>query len=132
MVRAARAMVTATRAAGDDEGEGVEEGDEDEEGDGDGDMGGGRWVTKRAMATAAGAMATVAEVMAMDTDVNNCRFFSLWGQLTVIFSIRNWGTRLNIVSGLVTIKHQLKQTGFHPSWSTFLRYCVVSKKKLGF
>ncbi len=23
-------------------------------------------------------------------------------------------------------------TGFHPSWSTFLRYCVVSKKKLGF
>ena len=63
MVRAARAMVTATRAAGDDEGKGVEEGDKDKEGDGDGDVG-GRWrVMKRAMATAAEAMATVAEAI---------------------------------------------------------------------
>ena len=40
-MRAARAMATATRVAGDDEGEGVKEGGEDEEGDGDGNMGGG-------------------------------------------------------------------------------------------
>jgi len=76
MVRAARAMATVMRAAGDDEGEGIEEGDENEEGDGDGGVGGGWWVTKRAMATAAGAMATVAEAMATDTDVNKCRLFS--------------------------------------------------------
>ena len=38
MVRAARAMVTAKRAAGDNEGKGVEEGDEDKEGDGDGNV----------------------------------------------------------------------------------------------
>ncbi len=69
-------MATATRAAGDDEGESVKEGDKDEEGDGDGDVGGRWWVTKRAMATAAGAMATVAEAMAMDADVDKCRFFS--------------------------------------------------------
>ena len=75
MVRAARAMVTATRAAGDDESEGVEEGNKDKEGHGDGDVGGGWRVTKRAMATAAEAMATVAEAMATDTDVNKCRFF---------------------------------------------------------
>ena len=31
---------------------------------------------KRVMATAAGAMVTVAEVMAKDADVNKCRFFS--------------------------------------------------------
>ncbi len=60
---------------GDDEGEGVEEGDEDKEGDGDGDVGGGWRVTKRAMTTAAGAMATVAEVMTTDADINKCRFF---------------------------------------------------------
>jgi hypothetical protein len=41
MVRAARAMATATRVAGDKEGEGVEEGDKDEEGDGDSNVGGG-------------------------------------------------------------------------------------------
>ncbi len=69
MLRAARAMATATRAAGDDKGKGVEEGNEDKEGDGDGEVGGGWRVTKRAMATAAGAMAT-------DADVNKCRFFS--------------------------------------------------------
>jgi len=68
-------MATATRAAGDDEGEGIEEGDKDKEGDGDCDVGGGWRVTKRAMATAAGAMATVAEAMATDTDVNKCSFF---------------------------------------------------------
>ena len=60
-----------------DEGEGIEEGNEDEEGDGDGDVGGGWRVTKRAMATVAGAMATVAEAMATDTDVNKCRFFHI-------------------------------------------------------
>ncbi len=76
MVRAARAMATATRAASDDEGKGVKEGDGDEEGDGDSDVGGGWRVTKRAMGTAAGAMATVAEAMATDTDVNKCRFLS--------------------------------------------------------
>ena len=41
MLRAARAMATATRVAGDEENEGVEEGNDNEEGDGDGDMGGG-------------------------------------------------------------------------------------------
>jgi len=41
MMRAARAMATATRVAGDEEDEGVEEGNDDEEGDGDGDVGGG-------------------------------------------------------------------------------------------
>jgi hypothetical protein len=41
MLRAARAMATATRVAGDEEDEGVEEGNDDEEGDGDGDVGGG-------------------------------------------------------------------------------------------
>ncbi len=76
MVRAARAMATATRAAGDDEDEGVEEGDKDEEGDGDSDVGGGWRVTKRAMTTAAGVMTTVAEAMAKDTNVNKCGFFS--------------------------------------------------------
>ena len=76
MVRAARAMAMAMRAAGDDEGEGVKEGDEDKEGDGDGEVGGGWRVMKRAMASVAGAMATVAEAMAMDTNVNKCSFFS--------------------------------------------------------
>ena len=37
--------------------------------DGDGDVGGGWQVTKR-------AMATVAEAMATDTNVNKCSFFS--------------------------------------------------------
>jgi len=60
-----------------DESEGIEEGNEDEEGDGDGDVGGGWRVTKRAMATVAGAMATVAEAMATDTNVNKCRFFHI-------------------------------------------------------
>jgi hypothetical protein len=43
MLRAARAMATTTRVAGDEEDEGVEEGNDDEEGDGDsdGNMGGG-------------------------------------------------------------------------------------------
>ena len=41
MLRAARAMATATRVAGDEENEGVEEGNDNEEGDGDSDMGGG-------------------------------------------------------------------------------------------
>ncbi len=41
MLRAARAMATATRVAGDEEYEGVEEGNDDKEGDGDGDVGGG-------------------------------------------------------------------------------------------
>ena len=58
MVRAARAMATVMRAAGDNEGEGVKEGDKDEEGDGDGNVGGGWRVTKKAMAMAAGALAT--------------------------------------------------------------------------
>ena len=40
MMRAARAMATATRVAGDEEDEGVEEGNDDEEGDGDGNVGG--------------------------------------------------------------------------------------------
>ena len=41
MVRVARAMVMATRVAGDEEGEGVKEDDKDKEGDGDGNVGGG-------------------------------------------------------------------------------------------
>ena len=41
MLRAARAMATATRVAGNKEDEGVEEGNDDEEGDVDGDMSGG-------------------------------------------------------------------------------------------
>jgi hypothetical protein len=41
MLRAARAMVTATRVAGNKEDKGVEEGNDDEEGDVDGDVGGG-------------------------------------------------------------------------------------------
>ncbi len=41
MLRAAKAMATATRVAGDEENEGVEEGNDNEEGDGDSDMGGG-------------------------------------------------------------------------------------------
>ena len=41
MVRAARAMATATRVTGDEKGEGDEEGDEDKEGDGDDDVSGG-------------------------------------------------------------------------------------------
>ena len=41
MLRAARAMATATRVAGDEEDEGVEEGNDDKEGDVNGDMGGG-------------------------------------------------------------------------------------------
>jgi len=42
MLRAARAMETATRVvSGDKEDEGVEEGNDNEEGDGDGDVGGG-------------------------------------------------------------------------------------------
>jgi hypothetical protein len=41
MVRAARAMATATMVAGSKEGEGIKEGDEDKEGDSDGDVGGG-------------------------------------------------------------------------------------------
>jgi hypothetical protein len=41
MLRAARAMATATRVAGDEEDKGVEEGNDNEEGDGDGDVGGG-------------------------------------------------------------------------------------------
>ncbi len=40
MVRVARAMVMATRVAGDEEGGGVKEGDEEEEGDGDSNVGG--------------------------------------------------------------------------------------------
>ena len=36
MVRGARMMVTVTRVAGNEEGEGIKEDDEDEEGDGDG------------------------------------------------------------------------------------------------
>jgi len=39
MLRAAGAMATATRVAGDEEDEGVEEGNDDEEGDGDSDVG---------------------------------------------------------------------------------------------
>ena len=68
MVRAARAMAMA-RAAGNNEGVRVEEGDKDKEGDGDGDVGGGWRVMKRAMATASGAMAMVAEAMAMGKPV---------------------------------------------------------------
>ena len=75
MVRAARAMATVMRAAGDNEGEGVKEGDKDEEGDGDGNVGGGWRVTKKALATAAGAMATVAEAMVTDTGINIFFFF---------------------------------------------------------
>ena len=77
IVRAARVMATATRVAGDDEGEGIKEGDEDEEGDGDGDVGGGWRVTKRAMVTVAGAMATAAEAMAttMTPTLTNVVFF---------------------------------------------------------
>jgi hypothetical protein len=41
MMRAARAMATATRVAGDEEDEGVEEGNDGEEGDVDGDVGDG-------------------------------------------------------------------------------------------
>ncbi len=41
MLRAAKAMATATRVAGDEENEGVEEGNDNEEGNGDSDMGGG-------------------------------------------------------------------------------------------
>ena len=41
MLRAARAMATATRVAGDEEDKGVKEGNDDEEDDGDGDVGGG-------------------------------------------------------------------------------------------
>jgi hypothetical protein len=41
MVRAARAMATATRVTDDEKGEGDEEGDEDKEGDGDDDVSGG-------------------------------------------------------------------------------------------
>jgi len=41
MLRAARAMATVTRLAGDEEDEGVEEGNDDKEGNGDGDVGGG-------------------------------------------------------------------------------------------
>ncbi len=66
-MRAARAMVTATMVAGNDEGEGVEEGDEDKEGDGDGDVGGGWRVTERAMVTASGEMVIAAETMAKAT-----------------------------------------------------------------
>jgi hypothetical protein len=55
MLRAAWVMATATRVAGDEEDEGVEEGNDDEEGDGD--VGRGWRVTKRAMGTAAGAVA---------------------------------------------------------------------------
>ena len=40
-MRAARAMATATRVAGDEEDEGVEEGNDGEEGDVDGDVGDG-------------------------------------------------------------------------------------------
>ncbi len=41
MLRAARAMATATRVAGDKEDKGVEEGNDNEEGDVDGDVVGG-------------------------------------------------------------------------------------------
>ena len=41
MLRAERAMATATRVAGDEEDEGVKEGNDDKEGDGNGDVGGG-------------------------------------------------------------------------------------------
>jgi len=41
MLRAARAMATATRVAGDEEDEGDKEGKDDKEGDDDGDVGGG-------------------------------------------------------------------------------------------
>ena len=40
MLRAARAMATATRVAGNEEDEGIEEGNDDKEGNGDGDVGG--------------------------------------------------------------------------------------------
>jgi hypothetical protein len=39
-------------------------------------VGGGWRVMKRAMATASGAMAMVAEATAMDANVNKCSFFS--------------------------------------------------------
>ena len=61
MVRAARAMATATRVAGDEEGNG-------DGGRSDGD--GGR-----------------SDGNGYDADVNKCSFFSQWGQLTVIFTI---------------------------------------------
>ena len=41
MLRAARAMVTATRVAGDEEDECDNEGNDDKEGNGDSDVGGG-------------------------------------------------------------------------------------------
>ncbi len=66
-----------------------------------------------------GGPATAAAVAVAALDNNWCQKRPAMRALTVL----SWHAMTKADGG----RQCNNQTGFHPSWSTFLRYCVVSK-----